>query len=78
MKIVLLNGASFEIDISPVDFYSVYKLVRDGKLEAVLTDTAPVANVRRIDAERTFGDLIKNGYHDTERPPAAEKAVVDG
>lgn len=75
MKIVLLNGAAFEVDIEPVDFWAVYKLVRDGKLEAVLTDSKPIANVRKVDADATFGDLIQEGYRDTQ-PPPAEMAVV--
>lgn len=69
MKIVLVNGRSFDMNVDAADIWSVYKLVRDGKLEAVFKDTRPpFINVRLIDADCTFGDLILSDFRDTDPP----------
>lgn len=66
MQIVLLNGSTLEANISPEHLWVVYNLVKERKIEAsiALKGTVATLNVRRINPELTFGDLIKEGYQD--------------
>ena len=71
MKVFMNNGAVMEICVSPEEAWIVCQLVKKGCLEAVLVSGSYVAPVRKIDLERTFGDLIAATVHDTA-PPDSE------
>lgn len=75
MRVVMLSGATFDVPISPEDMWVVYSLVRNGNLEAVVVNGQPIGNVRKIDPERTFGDLIARSVEDTA-PTSEEVPVV--
>lgn len=75
MKIVLLSGVSFEALVNPADLWLVCSLVKKGSLEAVVVHGPHIAPVRKIDLERTFGDLIAATVHDTA-PPDSEAVSV--
>lgn len=71
MKIILLTGESLEVDCDPADLWTVYKLMREGKLKVY-----EMLVGHGIDA-KTFEDIILDNYresmvpHDTLPPTTA-------
>lgn len=73
MKVVLLNGRVFDCDVAPDELWVVFNLVKGNAIEAVVRrrNSNECFNMRIVDADKTFGDLIRQGYKDTLPPDAA-------
>ena len=69
MRVVLLSGEVLNVNCDPTDLWSVFRMVRDGELEAFIKHHDRTINARKVDPDKTFGDLIAEGFRATEPPP---------